>query len=151
MRTFSGAAKPGVQSRISFKVSGTIEELPLNVGDLVRKGDLIARLDPRDYELRVEQGAASLAQTEAQTTEFRAQLEELTRRATTLQADNETLAASDGEQRARIDTLTHENLELRAGARWPEWITGGGIVLVGMVLGAFLKGASGRSRPRIRL
>jgi len=66
VRTFSGAAKPGVESRISFKVNGTIEELPLNVGDLVRKGDLIARIDPRDYELRVEQGAASLAQAEAQ-------------------------------------------------------------------------------------
>ena len=65
-RLFSGAAKAGSETRLSFKVQGTIEELPVNVGDAVRTGDLIARIDPRDYELQAEQAEASLAQGRAQ-------------------------------------------------------------------------------------
>jgi RND family efflux transporter MFP subunit len=65
-RTFTGAAKAGVEAKISFRVGGTIQELELNVGDRVRPGDLIARLDPRDYELQVEDAEASLAQARAQ-------------------------------------------------------------------------------------
>ena len=62
------------------------------------------------------------------------------------------LASRDQEQRSQIDILTRENLELRAGARWPEWITGAGILGAGMLMGAILHSITGRrSRPRIRL
>ena len=64
-RTFTGVAKAGIESRISFKVPGTIEILRPKVGDLVREGGLIAELDPRDYELLVEEAEASLAQARA--------------------------------------------------------------------------------------
>lgn len=66
VRIFSGAAIPGVETKISFKVSGTIRRLTVRVGDFVREGDLIAELDPRDYELQVEEVRASLAQAKAQ-------------------------------------------------------------------------------------
>ncbi len=65
-RRFSGGAKAGTETQLSFKAQGTIEVLPVNVGDSVRAGALIAQLDPRDYELRVEQTEASLAQARAQ-------------------------------------------------------------------------------------
>lgn len=65
-RTFSGTVRAGVDSLISFRVAGTIEEIPVQVGDSVRKGALIARLDPRDYEINVQQAEASLAQVRAQ-------------------------------------------------------------------------------------
>jgi len=69
-----------------------------------------------------------------------------------LRADNQTLTAQDGEQQSQIQQLTMENMELRAGARYPEWITGASIFAAGMVLGAWLHRNSARRQPtRIRL
>lgn len=93
-----------------------------------------------------------LAQTEAETAEFRSQYSSLTERVDQLEKQNAELSESDGAQRAEIETLTRENLELRAGARWPEWITGAVILGAGMLLGAIVHSVSGRrQRPRIRL
>ena len=65
---------------------------------------------------------------------------------------NETLASQDGEQQSQIKELTMDNMELRAGARYPEWITGASIFAAGMVLGAWLRHSSARRQPsRIRL
>ena len=66
MRTFSGAAKAAMESKISFKVAGTISTLDAEVGDSVREGQLIAELDDRDYHLRVKEAEAVLVQAGAQ-------------------------------------------------------------------------------------
>ena len=50
---------------MSFKVPGTIVELPVQVGDTLSRGDLIARLDDSEYELQEQQAQASLAQAQA--------------------------------------------------------------------------------------
>jgi multidrug efflux system membrane fusion protein len=50
-RTFSGVSKSGQESRLSFQVSGQVLEVPINVGDRVKKGDTMARMDPTDYAL----------------------------------------------------------------------------------------------------
>ncbi len=86
-----------------------------------------------------------------ETAALRNELATLTKDATGLQSTNEKLVTQDGDQRSEIDRLTRENYELRAGARWPEWFTGGGIVLLGMALGAVLSRNSGRRPKRIRL
>ncbi|MGD2114888.1 MAG: efflux RND transporter periplasmic adaptor subunit [Acidobacteriota bacterium] len=65
LRTFSGVARAGVESGLSFRVGGTLVALPVEVGDRVRSGQVIARLDPVDYELQVEEAEAALAQAEA--------------------------------------------------------------------------------------
>ncbi len=64
-RIFSGAAVAASESRLSFKVSGTIVDLPVAVGDSVRAGQIIARLDPVDYELGFERTRAAVADAEA--------------------------------------------------------------------------------------
>jgi uncharacterized protein YgiM (DUF1202 family) len=65
---------------------------------------------------------------------------------------NEALASDDEQQRLEIDQLRRENMRLKAGARWPEWITGASIVCVGMIIGAILQRTSGRrTSSRIRL
>jgi len=61
----AGVAKAGIESRLSFRVAGTVEALAIKVGDRVVQGTLLARLDATDHELAVEQSAASLAQTRA--------------------------------------------------------------------------------------
>jgi hypothetical protein len=86
------------------------------------------------------------------TEELRKQVSELSEKTTDLRATRDELESDDEAQLLEIDRLTRENYELSAGARWPEWITGAGIVLAGMALGALLGRSSGRRRqPRVRL
>jgi SH3 domain protein len=62
------------------------------------------------------------------------------------------LEARDGERTSELDRLLRENARLAAGERWSEWLTGAGILGVGMTLGALLRGwAGGRRASRIRL
>lgn len=65
LRTFAGTVRPAVEADISFRVAGKIVELPIKPGVEVRAGDLIARLDPSDYELQVKQSEAQLSQSDA--------------------------------------------------------------------------------------
>ncbi|MCZ6507278.1 MAG: efflux RND transporter periplasmic adaptor subunit [Acidobacteria bacterium] len=65
LRTFAGVAKAGLETRLSFRVSGTVERVPVVVGERVRRGHVLARLDATDYELRVQEALAGLAQAEA--------------------------------------------------------------------------------------
>ena len=64
-RTFSGVSQSTQESRISFKVSGTITSLPARTGTQMKAGDVLARLNPSSYELQVQQAEASLAQAQA--------------------------------------------------------------------------------------
>jgi len=66
VRTFAGVAQSGVESRISFKVSGTIERLAVRVGESVTRGQLIAEIDPGDYSLQEQDAQAALIQAKAQ-------------------------------------------------------------------------------------
>jgi RND family efflux transporter MFP subunit len=47
------------------RVAGRLGELPVDLGSRVRKGDVVARLDPTDFRLRVEQAEAGLRQARA--------------------------------------------------------------------------------------
>ncbi len=64
-RTFSGVSQSTQESRISFKVSGTIIDLPARTGTQLKSGDVLARLNPSSYELQVQQAEAALAQAQA--------------------------------------------------------------------------------------
>ncbi|MBI5906331.1 MAG: efflux RND transporter periplasmic adaptor subunit [Deltaproteobacteria bacterium] len=49
----------------AFKVAGRVSEIAVDLGTPVRKGQLLARLDPTDFRLRVEQAEAALRQVRA--------------------------------------------------------------------------------------
>lgn len=66
VRSFSGVAQSGLESRLSFRVSGTIRKIAVQVGDQVTAGELIAELDPADYQLQLQQAQASLESALAQ-------------------------------------------------------------------------------------
>ncbi len=59
-RRFPGKATATQQVNLSFDVSGTIVERPVNVGDSVKKGQLIAQLDQRDFLANVKAARATL-------------------------------------------------------------------------------------------
>jgi RND family efflux transporter MFP subunit len=46
---FPGRAKAGQEVNMSFRVSGSLIEFPVDVGDEVEAGQLLAQLDPKDY------------------------------------------------------------------------------------------------------
>jgi len=61
-RSLPGRARAAQEVNLSFRVSGPLVELPANVGDTVKEGDLIARIDPTDFESRVQASRSKLQQ-----------------------------------------------------------------------------------------
>lgn len=68
----SGAIQPQQVIDLTFASSGLISEVLVQVGDQVAAGQVLARLDTRDLELRVDQAAAQLAQAQASLDRLRA-------------------------------------------------------------------------------
>ena len=60
--TVTGTLAAEQEIVLGLKVAGRISELPLDLGSTVQKGDVIARVDTTDFELRVRQSQASLQQ-----------------------------------------------------------------------------------------
>jgi len=53
------------QSTLSAKVSGRLQHLAVDIGSVVSQGDVLAQIEPRDYELRLQQSTAALSQARA--------------------------------------------------------------------------------------
>lgn len=53
------------QAALSVKVAGRLEEIPIDVGTAVKRGDMIGQIQKRDYELRVQQAKAAVAAARA--------------------------------------------------------------------------------------
>ncbi|WP_085035576.1 efflux RND transporter periplasmic adaptor subunit [Ensifer aridi] len=66
---YSGSVKARTEMNLGFRVAGKITERLVNIGDRVKPGDLLARIDPSDFELAVKSAEASLlaAETQVQT------------------------------------------------------------------------------------
>ena len=112
---YAGEIRARVESRLGFRVGGKMTERPVNVGDAVKAGQLLARLDPRDLRLvedvaraAVASAAVNLQQAEADFKRYRDLKDqgfisgaELERRETTLkvaQAQLEQARAQSGVQ-----------------------------------------------------
>jgi RND family efflux transporter MFP subunit len=54
-RAFTGVVKSGSESRLSFKVPGTVQQVFVEIGDKVKKGNLLVKLDPTDYDIQVKE------------------------------------------------------------------------------------------------
>jgi RND family efflux transporter MFP subunit len=52
-RSFPGIVEASEKADLSFLVTGQLIELPVKEGEQVKKGQLVARLDPTDYEIAV--------------------------------------------------------------------------------------------------
>jgi multidrug efflux system membrane fusion protein len=58
---YAGEIRARVESRLGFRVGGKMTERPVNVGDAVRSGQVLARLDPRDLRLGEDVARAAVA------------------------------------------------------------------------------------------
>jgi multidrug efflux pump subunit AcrA (membrane-fusion protein) len=63
--TVSGTLAAEEQVMLSLKVTGRLEEMLVDLGSPVRRGQVIARLSPTDFELRLSQAQAALQQARA--------------------------------------------------------------------------------------
>jgi RND family efflux transporter MFP subunit len=64
-RRFVGQARAAQEVDAAFEVAGRLIERPVDVGSQVRKGDLLARLDPRDFEADLAAARANEAKARA--------------------------------------------------------------------------------------
>ncbi|HEV7321420.1 MAG TPA: efflux RND transporter periplasmic adaptor subunit [Ensifer sp.] len=64
--SYSGSVRARTEMNLGFRVSGKIVERAVNVGDRVKVGDLLARVDATDYELAVRSASANLDAAERQ-------------------------------------------------------------------------------------
>ncbi len=63
--TVTGTLAADEEVVAGFKVAGRVSEITVDLGSPVRKGQVLARLDPTDFRLRVEQAEATLRQVRA--------------------------------------------------------------------------------------
>jgi len=76
VRSFPGEVRATDEAELAFRVSGELVELPATRGLRVSQGDLLARLDPSDYQAAVEQRRAQYELAKSQL----ARAEELVKR-----------------------------------------------------------------------
>ena len=60
-REFVGVVRARYETDLGFRVAGKIVSRVVNVGDRVKVGDVVARLDPQDLKLQVESAEAEFA------------------------------------------------------------------------------------------
>ncbi|MFO7946996.1 MAG: efflux RND transporter periplasmic adaptor subunit [Armatimonadota bacterium] len=103
-----GAVQPkvGAEVQVGAQVSGRVDELYANVGDVVERGQLIARLDDSELQARLERAQAEVAAAEEKWQEARA----------AAGAAPEQTAAGVGEARSSIEAARARLRELEAEA-----------------------------------
>lgn len=62
--TFTGVTQSGQEANLAFKVGGVIQQVAVQDGQRVRRGQLIAAIDGEDYALQVEQAEVQVKQAE---------------------------------------------------------------------------------------
>lgn len=74
LRAFSGSLIPRAQFIVAPKIAGRLECLHVDVGDQVRRDQIVARLDDAEHVQQVEQAKAELEVARAQVQEARSDL-----------------------------------------------------------------------------
>jgi RND family efflux transporter MFP subunit len=64
-RKLPGTVRAADRVDLAFQVPGTLVELPVKEGQTVKKGTLVARIDPRDYETNLRNAEGVLAKAQA--------------------------------------------------------------------------------------
>ena len=57
---FSGMIHPEVLSKLSFRVNGTLINKNVDLGDKVKKGEILAKIDPTDYLIQYREAVAEV-------------------------------------------------------------------------------------------
>lgn len=63
--TLAGEVRARHESPLAFRVGGKVTECRVNLGDTVKRGEVLARLEPSDYKLGEQSSAANVAQAQS--------------------------------------------------------------------------------------
>jgi len=99
----SGKVLPARWANLSFRVSGRVVEVPVQAGDKVKAGQVVARLDDGDARLALAQANAALKMAQAQLAQLKAgaRVEEITQQQQAVQAAQAALSGAS----ARLEQL----------------------------------------------
>ena len=92
LRRYPGVLEPSEITNLSFNVGGKLGKIDLNVGQSIAKGDVLAKLDVKQYETQVESAAAAVREAQAQ---FKQDSEDLERAERLLSSGTITRVARD--------------------------------------------------------
>ena len=98
----AGSVEPRYTTNIGFRVLGRLISRPVNVGDLVEEGEILAAIDPTTLELAVQSARAELSRNKARLAN-----------ATATEERKRTLIASNSTTKASLDDAEYT----RAGAQ----------------------------------
>ena len=108
----TGTVKPQLSVSVGSFVSGPVIELYGEFNQPVKKGDMLAKIDPRLYQSNVERDQATLQTREADVNRTKAQLQQAIndeKRAIALQAEDELFIAQ-----AEMDKVKFTRMSLEA-------------------------------------
>lgn len=77
--SYPGTVKASQSANLTFRVGGPIIEVAVRPGDQVKKGDVLMRIDPRDYQSQIDatQSALDSAQAKLEAMETGARVEDI--------------------------------------------------------------------------
>ncbi len=104
---FPATVRAAKRAILSFKVSGPLVALPVDEGQHVKKGDLIAQIDKRDYQIALEEAQASFREAEQQFRRYK----ELYAKKQVSKADFDRYRAARDVARARMEDARNALLD----------------------------------------
>ena len=97
VRTFTGTLRAQAQFTVAPKVAGPLDAITVNIGDTVKRGQLIATLESEEYVQRVEQARAELLVSKANVEQCLSSLEVARREHERAQALRQKQVSSESE------------------------------------------------------
>jgi multidrug efflux system membrane fusion protein len=76
---FSGEIVSRYESTLAFQVSGKMSQRYVDKGDIIKKGQLLAKIDSKDYDLRVQQARANLSVAKANDQQSHSEIQRYTK------------------------------------------------------------------------
>lgn len=103
-RTYSAVSRASDESRLSFRVGGSIRSLTVKLGDHIKKGQVIGKLDDSDLVLQAQQATDAYSQARAAERSARAEFDR-----------TRTLYENNGASRSQFDQARSAYDQARAG------------------------------------
>jgi RND family efflux transporter MFP subunit len=118
-KQFPATIKENQKINLAFRVAGPIKKIYVREGDYVKKGQLIAEMDARDYQV---QKAAAQAQAEQLRSEY-ARVEQLHQRKSIADNDYEKMKAGKEMAEAKLDNAIDQLNDTKLHAPFSGYIT----------------------------
>lgn len=138
-KSFSGIVKEARSVNLSFRVAGPLAKVHVNEGDFVKKGDLVAEINTRDYALQLSVAQAEFEKVTSETS----RVVELYKRNGVTEADYQKAVAGEKMITAQLNRAKDQFADTKLLAPFSGYIQSlnyevGEIVNIGMPVASFI-------------